>query len=700
MKKINLVCLAVIMVAVISCKDKTKKLEMIDNPLLEQWNTAYEIPPFEKIKLEHYLPAFHEGMKLQNAEIDAIVNNQEAANFKNTIEAIEYSGKKLNDVAAVFFNLLETNSDAEMQKIADSISPLLSVHGDNINLNPELFKRVKTVYDNRANENLNDEQMKLLEETYKSFVRGGANLPEDKKDRFKEVNQEMSQLALKFNSNVLDATNAFTLEITDEKDLAGLPVDFIESAKQTDDAGKTKWVFTLDNPSLLPFLTYADNRDLREKIWRAYSTRCNAGDFDNNEIINKMVNLRLERANLLGYKSHADFVLEDCMAKTPEAVYELLMAVWNPAIEKAKKERDTYKDLSKLPQIQPWDWRYYEEKTRVRDYNLNSDSISQYFPVENVKQAIFTVCEKLYGITFRENKDLPKYHEDVASFEVVDNNEVIAILFMDYYVRPSKSSGAWMTEFRTQHQTVDGTNVIPLVSLVLNFPKPVGDKPALLSFDDTETFFHEFGHALHGMLSKCRYASIAGTNTPRDFVEFPSQFMENYAFNPEFLKTYAKHYKTGDVIPDKFIDQILKVRSFGQGFTNVELIAASLLDMDYHTITETTVINPSAFEDNAMNKIGLIPEIISRYKSQYFKHIFTSSFGYSSGYYAYTWTAVIEADAFELFKEKGIFDKETATSLRQNILQVGNTKDLMNQYLIFRGQEPSIEPLLKKRGLE
>lgn len=699
MKKINLMYLAVIMVAVISCKDKNK-VEMIDNPLLEQWNTAYEIPPFEKIKSEHYLPAFYEGMKLQNAEIDAIANNQELPNFKNTIEALEYSGKKLTDVSLVFFNLLETNSDVEMQKIADSISPLLSVHEDNINLNSELFIRVKAVYDNKANENLNEEQMKLLEETYKSFVRGGANLPEDKKDRFKEVNQEMSLLALKFNSNVLDATNTYTLEVTDEKDLSGLPADFIESAKQTNDSGKTKWVFTLDNPSLLPFLTYADNRDLREKIWRAYSTRCNGGEFDNNEIINKLVNLRLERANLLGYKSHADFVLEDCMAKTPEAVYELLMAVWNPAIAKAKKERDTYKAYSKLPQFQPWDWRYYEEKIRVRDYNLNSDSISQYFPVENVKQAIFTVCEKLYGITFRENNDLPKYNKDVVSYEVIDNNEVIAILFMDYYVRPSKSSGAWMTEFRTQHQTVDGKNVIPIVSLVLNFPKPVGDKPSLLSFDDTETFFHEFGHALHGMLSKCRYASIAGTNTPRDFVEFPSQFMENYAFNPEFLKIYAKHYKTGESIPDEFINQIQKVRSFGQGFTNVELIAASLLDMDYHTITTSTVINPNDFEQSAMNKIGLIPEIISRYKSPYFKHIFTSSFGYSSGYYAYTWTAVIEADAFELFIEKGIFDKETATSLRQNILQVGNTKDLMKQYLIFRGQEPSIEPLLIKRGLK
>lgn len=699
MKKINLAVLAVLMIFIISCKEK-KKLEMSSNPLLASWNTSYEIPPFEKIKTEHYLPAFMESMKLHNSEIDKIINNNETPNFINTIEALEYSGKKLNDISAVFFNLLETNSSEEMQKIADSISPLLSEHSDNINLNQKLFNRVKTVFENKNNENLNEEQFRLLGETYKEFVRGGANLADDKKERFKKINQEMSQLGLKFNANVLAATNSFKLEITDEKDLAGLPIDFIESAKSVSDAEKTIWTFTLDNPSLLPFLSYADNRDLRKKIWEAYSSRCNGDNFDNNDVINKLVNLRLERANLLGYKTHADFVLEECMAKTPEAVNNLLMAVWDPSIAKAKQECDSYIKYSNLPKLKPWDWRYYEEKIRAKEYNLNSDSISQYFPVENVKQAIFTVSEKLFGLTFRENNQLPKYDNDAVVYEVIDNNEVIAILFMDYYIRPSKSSGAWMTEFRTQHQTEEGKNIIPLVSLVLNFPKPIGDKPSLLSFDDTETFFHEFGHALHGILSKCRYSSIAGTNTPRDFVEFPSQFLENYAFDSDFLKSYAKHYKTGKTIPDDLIEQILKAKNFGQGFINTELIAASLLDMEYHTLSTQEEINPNNFEEKEMDKVGLIPEIISRYKSQYFKHIFTSSFGYSAGYYSYTWTAVIEADAFELFKEKGIFDKETANSLRNLILEVGNTKDLMNQYLKFRGQEPKIEPLLKKRGLE
>ena len=672
----------------------------MDNPLLVEWNTDYAIPPFEKIKAEHYLPAFTEAMKMHNAEIDAIVNNPEAPTFANTVEALEYAGSKLKSISNLFFNLLGTNVDDEMQAIADSITPLLSVHEDNINLNQKLFERIKVVFENKENENLSREQNRLLEEAYKNFVRGGANLPLEQQERFMEINQELSQLTLKFDKNVLDATNAYKLEVTNEAELAGLSENFKEAAKVTDSLGNTKWVFSLNNPSLLPFLQYAENRDLREKIWRAYASRCNGGEFDNNNIITRLVNLRVERANILGYPNHAEFVLEETMAKTSQAVYDLLLAVWKPALAKAIEERNMYLKKSGLKKIEPWDWRYYTELIRKEQYDLDESTISQYFSVENVQTAIFNACNNLYGLKFVEKTNLPKYDPEVVTYEVFDNDKVIAILYMDYYVRPSKSSGAWMTEFRTQHQTKNGENVIPIVSLVLNFPKPVGDTPSLLDFDNTETFFHEFGHAIHGMLSKCRYESIAGTNVSRDFVEFPSQFMENYAINREVLKTYAKHHVTGEIIPDELIDKIFKAGTYGQGFINTELIAASLLDMDYHTITKRTDLDPIEFENAAMAKIGLIPEIISRYKSQYFKHIFTSTFGYSAGYYSYTWSAVIEADAFELFQEKGIYDKETALSLRKNVLEIGNTDDLMQRYLQFRGKQPSIEPLLKKRGLK
>ena len=698
MKK-NIILIGILGIFLYSCTTKTNDGTM-KNPLLEKWNTAYEIPPFEQIKLEHYLPAFDQAMKMHNAEIEAIVNNKETATFVNTIEALEYSGSTLNKISAVLSNLLSSNWSEEFQVIADSIMPLLSVHEDNIYLNQKLFERIKFVYENKEKENLSPEQERLLEESYKGFVRGGANLALEKQERFKEINQELTQLTLNFDKNVLGATNAFKLEITNESDLAGLPDNFKEGAKVSDSLGNVKWIVSLNNPSLLPFLQYAENRDLREKIWRAYSSRCNGGEFDNNQIINKIVNLRIERANILGYSSHADFVLEETMAKNSQSVYDLLLKVWKPALAKAIEERNIYIKKSGLKNIEPWDWRYYTEIIRKEQYDLDESEISKYFSVENVQTAIFDVCNKLYGLKFVENKTLPKYDPDVISYEVFDNDKVISILYIDYYVRPSKSSGAWMTEYRIQHETQDGNNVIPIVSLVLNFPKPTGDTPSLLSFDDTETFFHEFGHAVHGMLSKCRYASISGTNVPRDFVEFPSQFMENYAINKEVLKTYAKHYLSGEIISDQLIEKILKAGTYGQGFTNVELIAASLLDMDYHVLTTQTNINPIEFENAAMAKIGLIPEIISRYKSQYFKHIFTGSFGYSSGYYSYTWSAVYEADAFELFKEKGIFDKETANSFRNNVLEIGNTKDLKTQYLIFRGQEPQIKPLLEKRGLK
>jgi peptidyl-dipeptidase Dcp len=701
MKKLTCIVVGVGIIAC-SCSNKKEKLDM-NNPFFQAWETPYQVPPFDKIEIKHYIPAFEEGMKQQIAEVEAIIKQKDAPTFANTVEALDYSGELLEKVSNVFFNLLETNNNDEMQQIAEDISPKLSAHGDNINLNPDLFKRVKTVYENKDKENLNPEQLRLLEETYKNFVRGGANLPLEKQGRFREINEEMATLTLQFNKNVLDATNAYQLVIDKKEDLSGLPQTLIATAAETGnqkEATKGKWVFTLNNPSLLPFLQFADNRTKREEIWRAYSSRCNGGEFDNNEIIKKLVKIRIERAALLGYKTHADYVLDDRMAKTPEAVYDLLTQVWNPALAKAKEEADMYQKSAGKDKLEPWDWRYYTEKIRKERYNLDEDAIKPYFSLPSVQEGAFMVSNKLYGLTFKQNKNIPVPNEETVAYEVIDNNNVIGILYLDYYIRESKSSGAWMTEFRGQHKTQNGENVIPVVSLVLNFPKPVGDAPSLLNFDETETFFHEFGHALHGLLSNCQYKSLAGTNVPRDFVELPSQIMENWASHPEVMKMYAKHYITGESIPQILIDKIEKAGNYGQGFINTELIAASLLDMDYHTLTNAENIEPLVFEEKSMEKYGLIPEIISRYKSTYFKHIFTSAMGYSAGYYSYTWSAVLDADAFEAFKENGLFDPKTASAFRQNVLERGNTEDPMTLYIKFRGKAPIIEPLLKNRGLK
>ena len=675
----------------------------MNNPFFQAWDTPYAIPPFEKIKNEHYVPAFEEGIKQQEEEIAAIVNQKESPTFANTVEALEYSGDLLQRVSGVFFNILQTNSSDEMQQIAEEITPKLTAHEDNINLNKGLFERIKTVYENRDKENLTPEQMRLLAETYKNFVRGGANLPEDKQELFRQVNKELALLTLKFEKNVLDATNAYQLVIDKEADLAGLPASLITAAAELgneNDSTKGKWVFVLQNPSLLPFLEYADNRAKREEIWRAYSSRCKGGQFDNTENIQKILQLRLQRAQLLGFKTHADFVLDDRMAKTPAAAYDLLLKVWNPALQKAKEELVMYQAKAGKAKIEPWDWRYYTEKIRKEKYDLDQDSVRPYFSLDGVRDGVFMVCEKLYGLTFKLNKNLPTYDPSAYAYEVIDKGEVIGILYLDYYTRTSKVSGAWMTEFRGQHKTKEGKRVIPIISVVLNNPNPTANMPSLLNFDETETFFHEMGHALHGLLSDCQYMSLAGTNVPRDFVELPSQVMENWASHPEVMKMYAKHYKTGEIIPNALIERIEKSNTYGQGFINTELIAASLLDMDYHTLTVADNINPLVFEEETMKKYGLISEIISRYKSPYFKHIFTSPMGYSAGYYSYTWSAVLDADAFEAFKENGLFDPKTALSFRKNILERGNTDDLMKLYLIFRGKEPSSDPLLRNRGLK
>ncbi len=705
-KNLILILISGMLLAACSGKNKNPQGQQEINPFLTEWDTPYQTPPFDKIKTEHYIPAFEEGMKQHKAEIDAIINNTEAPTFANTIEAMDCSGKLLTAVSRVFFNMTETNNSPEMEQIAKDIKPQLSAHNDEIKLNPELFAKVKTVYEQKEQFNLNPEQMRLLEETYKGFVKGGANIPVEKQARFKEINQKLALLNLTFGNNVLKATNAYQLVVDDKAKLEGLTegqLSAAEEAGNANEATKGKWVFTTHNASLIPFLTNCSNRELRKELWTAYATRCTSGEFDNVKVIDEIVNLALEKAQILGYKSYADYVLDFCMAKTPAAVDKLLMNVWRPAIAKAKQEASDYQKMVDTEggkfTIEPCDWRYYAEKLRKEKYDLDEETIRPYFSLDNVREGIFTVCNKLYGLTFKENKDIPVYDKEATAYEVIDNGEVIAILYMDFFPRESKRSGAWMTNFREQHYDKEGKNVIPIISLVCNFTKPTATAPSLLTFDEAETFFHEFGHGLHGMLSKCHYISLAGTNVDRDFVELPSQIMENWAREPEVLKMYAKHYQTGEVIPDELIKKLQNAATYGQGFQNVERIAASVLDMDYYTLTQPTKIVLPEFEDNAMKKIGLIPQIISRYKSTYFQHIFSGN-GYDAGYYSYTWAAVLDSDAFELFKEKGIFDQTTANSFRHNILERGNTEDPMKLYVKFRGQEPSIDPLLKKNGLK
>ncbi|MCK9339495.1 MAG: M3 family metallopeptidase [Bacteroidales bacterium] len=674
------------------------------NPFMQEWKTPYGVPPFDKIKNEHYIPAFEAGMKQQVAEIKAIVSNKQTPNFDNTILALENSGQLLYRVSSVFFNLLECSNSPEMEKIATDIYPKLSQHGDDISLNPKLFARVKVVYENRNSLNLNPEQLRLLQETYNGFVRGGANIPAEKQARFREINEQLSLLTLQFGNNVLKQTNNYKLVVDNVAKLDGMPQSQIAAALETgnaDPATKGKYVFTIHTPSMEPLLMNCKNRELRKEIWTAYSTRCTSGETDNREIINKIANLRLERAQMFGFDSHAAYTLDDCMAKTPEAVENLLMQVWEPALNKAKQEAYEYQrmmfDEGINQPLQPYDWRYYCEKLRKEQYDLNDDIIRPYFSLDNVRNGIFTVCEKLYGITFKENKSIPTYHAEATAYEVIENGNVIAILYLDFFPRESKRSGAWMTNFREQYMD-NGNNVIPVVSLVLNFTKPTQDTPSLLNFDETSTFFHEFGHGLHSILSKCTYRSLSGTSVSRDFVELPSQFFEHWACEPEVMKMYAKHYKTGVVIPDELIHKISAASTYGQGFINTELLAASFLDLDFYKITKPTKITLPEFENEAMAKIGLIPEIISRYKSTYFQHVFSG--GYSAGYYSYTWAAVLDNDAFEPFKKNGIFDKKTANSFRTNILEKGNTQEPMVLYKKYRGAEPSITPLLENRGLK
>ena len=682
-----------------------KQENMITNPFLQAYDTPYNVPPFDKIKNEHFKPAILEGIKRHEAEINAIANAAAEPTFENTILAMENAGELLSNVNVVFSNLNSANTNKEIQNIAKETAPNLSAHRDNIYLNEKLFARVKALWDKKETLGLNLEQAKILDNSYKDFVRSGANLSDSDKAILRKINGELSLASLKYGQNILAETNKYELVIDSKKDLAGLPQGLIDAAAADAKAkGKEgKWVFTLSNSSVMPFLQYSSNRELRKQIWNAYQTKGNHDDeLDNKKNAVELANLRGQKARLLGFKSHANYVLEESMAKTPENVNKLLNDLWKPALEIAKKEAsDIQKMMAKdgiKGAVQPYDWRYYTEKIRKERFDLDEEELKPYFSLDNVRKGVFQVTEKLYGIEYKELNNVPKYHPDASVWEVTEaDGTLVGVIYMDFHPRESKRGGAWMTSYRAQ-KTVDGKRLAPVISIVCNFTKPSGENPALLTFDEVTTFFHEFGHALHGLLSNVTYKSLAGTSVPRDFVELPSQIMENWAAEPEVLKMYAKHYKTGEVIPDALVSKLKKAGTFDQGFATTEYLAASLLDLAYHSQTEDITIDANTFEKEAMTKIGLIESIIPRYRSTYFSHIFSG--GYSSGYYSYIWSGVLDTDAFEVFKTTTLFNPEKAKSFRENVLEKGGTEDPMVLYKRFRGAEPSIEPLLRKRGLD
>ena len=676
-----------------------------DNPFFKPYNTPFETPAFDKIKEEHYLPAFRAGIEQQKKAIEAIVNNPEEPTFANTVEALENSDTLLTRVSNVFFNMTSANTNDRLQAISKEITPLLTAHNDEILMNDKLYKRIKAVYNKKESLNLSHIQQRLLEKYYKDFVRGGADLKAKDKEKLKAINKELSLLTLQFGENVLKENNRFEMVLDNKADLAGLPEAVIAAAAETAEkrGHPGKWVFTLHKPSLIPFLQYSDKRSLREKMFKGYITRGDHNDeLDNKKILSRIAALRVERANLLGFKTHADYILDDNMAKTPQRVYDLLNKVWQPALRVAKKEAGALQKMIDAEggnfKLQPWDWWYYAEKLKKQKYALDDELLRPYFELDKVRDGAFETAHKLYGITFTERHDIPVYHPEVKVFEVKEEDGThIGILYVDYHPRASKRGGAWMNEYR-QQQYRNGKKITPIICNVCNFSRPSGDKPALLSFEEVQTLFHEFGHALQGLLSDVQYKSLSGTSVTRDYVELCSQIMENWAAEPEVLREYARHYKTGEPIPQEYIDKLEQSKHFNQGFATTEYLAAAFLDMDWHTLTEAKEQDAAAFEKQSLDRIGLIPEIVVRYRSPYFRHIFAG--GYSAGYYSYIWAEVLDADAFEAFKETGLFNRETANSFRKNILASGNSDDPMALYKRFRGREPSIEPLLKRRGLE
>lgn len=674
------------------------------NPFLAPYGTKFDIAPYDKITYADYLPALKAGIEEQKKNVEAIVNNPEAPTFKNTIEALDHSGPILERVCAVFMNLDESNSNAEMDAIGAEFYPLVSAHQDEISMNPALFKRVKALYDNREKARYDKAQMRAVEQSYKNFVRNGALLSDAQKDELKAINGKLSDLYLKFNKNLLNATNAFAITIDDKSKLSGLPANVVATAAET--AAKRgmegKWVFTLHAPSRLPVLQYADNRDLREKMYKGYTSQASSGEYNNYPVIAEIVTLRGKKAKLLGFNTFADYMTDAVMAKTVDNAENLLMQIWQPAIARVKEEVAEMQKLSNKEgntfTIQPWDYYYYAEKVRKAKYDLDEDVVSQYFHIDNVRKGIFEMARRLYGVTFTEI-EAPKYDPDVTVYEVTDEKgKHVAIFMTDYFTRPSKRQGAWMTEFKSSFIPDEGEAVRPIVVNVCNFAAPTADTPSLLSIDDVETMFHEFGHGLHGMLSRAKYKSQSGTNVDRDFVELPSQIHEHWALEPELLKTYAFHYKTGEVIPDELIAKLQAASTHNQGFTTTELAGAALLDLQWGKLTDSENIDIEAFEQEVAKKLNMPKEVQYRYRSPYFKHVFGSD-GYAAGYYTYLWAEVLDTDGFELFKEKGIFDPATAKAFKENILEMGGSDDPMELYVNFRGKKPTPEALLRNRGL-
>ena len=685
-------------------------IQAMENPFYKNYKTQFEIPPFSEIEEKHFMPAYFKGMEEHNNEIEQIIQNTEKPSFENVIIAMERSGELLDKVNAVFFNLSGSATNKKLQEIEKEISPKLSQHYDSISLNPYIFKKVSLLWEDVDNLNLSQEERKILEETYKRFIRSGALLKGSDKDRYADINQEISKLSVQFSQNLLAETNNFEI-ILSRDDLKGLPEDIVNLAKEeadnkfkktSDKKYANKYIFTSHRSSMYPFLTYSERRDLREKLYTGYIMRGdNDNEYDNKNITSKIASLRVEKANILGFETHAHYVLDNTMAKTPEAVYELLNQLWEPALSRAKNElQELQKFVNEEGQnfkIASWDWWYYSEKVRKDKYNIDEEELKNFFTLDNTIDGIFKTANKLFGLTFEEKFDIELYHPDARVWEVKDKNgSHLGLYIGDYYTRSSKRGGAWMSTFKDQ-SNFDGRER-PIVINVCNFPPPSKDKPSLLSFEHVTTLFHEFGHGLHGLLTNTHYRSLSGTSVSRDFVEFPSQVLEHWASEPELLKSYAKHYKTGEVISDELIDKMKNASKFNQGFANTEYLAATYLDMDWHSLVSTDIQDTNDFERKSFEKIGLIDEIVSRYRTTYFQHIFTSS--YSAGYYSYIWAAVLDSDAFAAFKESGdIYNQDLANKYREYILEKGGTENPMELYQKFRGSNPNIGPLLEDRGL-
>lgn len=676
------------------------------NPFLAPYGTTYDIPPFDRITYDDYLPAFKKGIEEQRKEIEAIVSNRQAPTFANTILAMEKAGNLLNRVMLVFSSLDETDNTPEMTAISEVAYPMMSQNSDEIMMNDGLFKRVKYIYDRRDKMNLSKAEKRAVEDSYKKFVRSGALLSSKKKEELKKINTELTDLYLKFNKNLLAATNEFSIVITDSRRLKGIPAGNVAAAAEEAKAkGKDGWMFTLHAPSRLPVLQYAEDRDLRRDMYNGYINLASSGKYDNKPIINQILIARSAKAKLLGYSDFAAYMTENVMAKTTDNAEQLLLKIWEPAVERVHEEVAEMQALADRNgdniKIEPWDYYFYAEKVRKDKYDLDEDEVRAYFSIDNVRKGIFSMAERLYGVKFTELPDAPKYHPEVKVYDVTDikTGEHIAVFMTDYFPRASKRQGAWMSEFQGSFVDPDGTSQRPIVYNVGNFTKPTAEMPSLLTLDELETMFHEFGHGLHGMLTRAKLRSQAGTNVDRDFVELPSQITEHWALEPELLKTYAFHYKTGEVIPDALIEKLAASATHNQGFTTTELVGAALLDLQWGKVnTEGKGIDVAAFEQQVADVLGMPKEVQFRYRSTYFRHIFGSD-GYAAGYYTYLWAEVLDSDGFELFKEKGVFDPATAKSFKENVLEAGGSEDPMELYVKFRGHQPNVDALLRNRGL-